>query len=45
MYRCRFSSLEEDFALFDNRFYGEGWRIFVLLCLKLHHFFSPEHKM
>jgi len=45
MYRCRFSGLEEDFALFDDRFYGGDWRIFVLPCLKLHHFFSPEHKM
>ena len=33
------------FALLINRICEEGWRIFVLPCLKLHRFFSFEHKM
>ena len=43
--RCRFRGLDMPFALLVNRICEEGWRIFVLPCLKLHHFFSFEHKM
>ncbi|AWF52278.1 hypothetical protein CSC12_3979 [Klebsiella michiganensis] len=44
-YRCRFSDFTLLFALLGNPIREDDWRIFVLLCLKLHHFFSFEHKM
>ncbi|STR42550.1 Uncharacterised protein [Klebsiella michiganensis] len=44
-YRCRFNDFTLLLALLGNPIREEDWRIFVLLCLKLHHFFSFEHKM